>query len=248
MTDKLQGGLKDHAIRFDNFLGDIFGLNITGLKSIWAAITAPARYFTAAQSPDWEDSYTPSVRLWFSIIAFTFFLRFIWGHDDTAIMQFMVAQLQQANVSLPEGVTYQMAASSMARWTFAYTPFTYLLCLFLLGIIWPFWGRKMPLALKARYVYATVIPSTVLGIFTSLGMAWITHEQFVVYSFASMFIVIVIDSSTAWRGAFTHLGAFSKLWRSILLGLTLAFTYILASGFAQIAASYTIRVIYGNGG
>lgn len=164
MADSLKGGVRQHAIRFDNFLEDISGLNIKGLRSIGTTFTNPLDYFTAAKDADWFERYTPSTRLWFSLTAVIFFFKFLWADDDASTIQTIATQMPDNGVQLPVGATFQTAASGYAFWWFAYQPFAALVALFVLGAIWPFWGRKTPVALQARYIYAVVIPSAAFTI------------------------------------------------------------------------------------
>ena len=69
---RAQPGLNDMA-------EDIFGLSLRGLSTIWETITKPAIVFTAARTPDWNQRYTPSLRLVTSIIAVMMLLRIFWA-------------------------------------------------------------------------------------------------------------------------------------------------------------------------
>jgi len=87
---------KLNKIGFDNLLEDIFGLNIRALKTIGVMFRKPVDYFKAARTPEWEDKYTPSFRVWFGIMAILVALNFIYNNDKsamTAAYQGMVGQL-----------------------------------------------------------------------------------------------------------------------------------------------------------
>ncbi|PHR92137.1 MAG: hypothetical protein COA69_09010 [Robiginitomaculum sp.] len=71
--------LDANTIGFDDFLEDLFGLNIRGLKTLWTSFANPKAYFQACSSPNWHDKFTPSFRLWFTLSALTVFLQFFWG-------------------------------------------------------------------------------------------------------------------------------------------------------------------------
>ena len=45
-------------IGLDDFLEDMFGMNIRGFKTIWVLLTRPKLYFIAAKTPDWHARYT----------------------------------------------------------------------------------------------------------------------------------------------------------------------------------------------
>ena len=233
--------LKHHAIKLDDFIDDLFGLNMRGLKSIYIIFAFPKRYFDAARQADWAGIYNPSVRLWLAVVAVTFFLKFLWADPSSATVQSIVLRLQTLEVSLPEGVTHEMAANTLARWWFAYLPFAHLICLFLLAAIWPFWGtEKTPLALRARYIFATVVPSSVAAIFTWAGVGWISVAHFLVYLIGIYVIAFALDLTTLLRGLYGK----GQRWRAILLAVALLATSLAASSLGQIGALITISMMY----
>lgn len=235
--------IKDHAIAFDDFLEDLLGLNVRGLKSIYTIFVDPQSYFSSAKLPDWGKTYTPSVRLWLSIVAITFFFKFLWADISSAAIRYIALQFKEFEIMLPGQITYEMAAETYAQWWFAYLPFTNLVGLFLLASIWPFWcGQPTTLALRARYIYAAVIPSSCVSIFTFVGSTWLHVDYFYFYTLCLYGLSFGLDLLTLLRGVFISAGA--AVWRASALAAALLVVNIMASHGAQLGAQITISILH----
>ncbi len=235
---------KSGRITIDDLLFDIFELNLQGLRSIGTLFVNPRAYYEAADDPRWFERYTPSIRLWFSVMAVLFFFRFIWAGEDTPIVAAFAEQFEAAGVFLPEGMTYQDLGLEVATWTFAVMPFTLLLLMTVLASIYPFWGQKTTLATRQRYVFATNTPSSVLTVFSTLGLVFLPPSQFLVYSFLSAFVTLMLDGVTGYRGAFRALSGFGRVWRAALLSLSIMIATLLANFAAQIVGGAVVGYTY----
>ena len=89
----------DHPLGRDEFLYDLIGINIMGLKSLGTLIKSPAIYFEAALSPNWEGKYWPSMRMWFGLMTIMIGLQFIWASESSE----MTAMFRMLAGSLADG-------------------------------------------------------------------------------------------------------------------------------------------------
>ena len=110
-------------VSVDALIDDLFGLNWKAIKTLGVAFTCPAKLAKAAWSETWEDRYTPSFRLWFTLIAILFFFQFFWAGDDSALISLYATQVETSGVELPDGVTTLDAGKYFARINFAILPF-----------------------------------------------------------------------------------------------------------------------------
>ncbi len=210
-------------VSIDALVDDLFGLNWRAIKTLGVSVVSPAKLARAAWSDDWENRYTPSFRLWFTLIAVLFFFQFFWAGDNSALIKFYAEQLESSGVELPEGVTTLDASRYFARINFAILPFASAFCLFALGMLYRAWGFDVPLVVRVRYVFAVVIPSTAL----SLPMFWVlgaaSQTQFGLFITFSWFLPLPVDAYIAYRGVFAQFKGAGRLWRSLVLAVALFF-------------------------
>lgn len=223
-------------VGYDDLLEDTIGLNIRGLKTLATVILKPRRYFTAAADPDWYGLYTPSIRLWLSVVAIIFFFRFFWGAQASPLIEAMESQLAGSGLPLPEGMTYADAALEVGQLYFALSPVFMAVIYSLLGAVWPFWARKTSLPLRERFLFAAILPSTVFVLITTLLLAVVPAQNVVAFSFVSVGVSALIDAQTLFRGAYTGQGLFGRLWRAGLLAVVLTIVGVTSASFAQLAA------------
>lgn len=243
-SDSVTDNRQKDDLGFDDLVEDTFGLNLKGVQSILVLFRKPQAYFEAALDPDWLKTYTPSIRLWFSVTAVIFFFNFLWADTDASTIQAMITSLDESGMELPAGVTSETAALTLARWWFGFLPFTTMAFYLVLGYLWPWWGRPLTATLRIRNVFATVVPGTVLTLFTTLGMAWLPASWFLPYYVLVILMVFAVDSATAWRGLFTGLSGWARHGRALLLGGATALAALTASFVAQTLGLVTIYLFY----
>ncbi|NRA29745.1 MAG: hypothetical protein HRU11_05720 [Parvularculaceae bacterium] len=191
---------KSDDIGFDDVAGDIFGLNIRGLQSIRCLITRPEDYAASARSADWHDRFTPSVRLWTSLVAMTVLLQFIWLADDSPMVRAFVEGFASDGFALPEGVTYLDFGRSAAAWSFALMPPLQIGFYTLLALLFRAWGRPTTIALRFRYLFAVIIPSNALMVFALPLVVFVPIAYVSFYGLLLALISFFIDARTARRG------------------------------------------------
>ena len=255
MTDNhSQNQPKLNKIGFDNLLEDIFGLNIRALKTIGIMFRKPVDYFKAARTPEWEDKYTPSFRVWFGIMAILVALNFIYNNDKsamTAAYQGMVEQLatqfehdhNAANVKNGQppdiiDVDIDKAAIDMGKWAMVYYPFAYIPFMALAGIFVRFWGRSLTYVTRLRYLFAVTIPG-VAFMFVSTFLVLVVSARYFLWLTAVMFLIIVaLDFITSYRGPFRDMPRPKRLLRSAALTTILLLVYL----FGSMAATFPAMI------
>ena len=216
-------------ISWDDAAQDLFGLNIRGLKSIWALWVHPRRYFTAAQDPDWQKRFTPSIRLWLSLVALMSFLQFLWIGSDTPLVQIYAQGFKDGGAVPVEGMTHQDLGERAALWIYGITPVFQAIALIILALIYPFWGQKTSFALRQRYLFATIVPSATLMLSLLPAMGQMSIEMVANFGFVIAVIAYITDFATSFRGAFAGKSTGGRLWRSALLaGVMLLFNAVTA--------------------
>jgi len=230
-------------IGYDALIGDIFGLNIRGLKSLWISIKNPRAYYRSALSLDWQDKFTPAFRLWFTLIALTFFFQFFWAGANSATIENTMSQIDAS--TLPDGVSTRGAALEISKWSFGFLPFTFIFCLFVLAAIFPFWGEKTNFVVRQRKIFITIIPGTLLAIAMTLSFGAIPAAYFWYFLTLSYAVTFFCDSITAYRGAYSGISRSGKLWRAISLATATLITSGFASILSSILGSLAIIIKYG---
>lgn len=225
---------------YDDLLEDVLGLNVRGIKTLWTSIFKPRLYYQASRDADWAGKFTPSFRLWFSLVALTFFFQFFWARPDSAIVQDLAAQIE-AGGRLPEGISSLSAALTFSRWYYGLLPFSIAGFLSFLALIYRAFGQSLNYIERQRRIFITVIPSAIFTIFATTIFGLLSQPDFVMpLFFATLFIALILDSLTAWRGAFpAHKPRF---WRAIALGSSITVFSFIAAMSAQILTVLIIAI------
>ncbi|MEM7083127.1 MAG: hypothetical protein AAF465_10365 [Pseudomonadota bacterium] len=230
---------RPRSVSYDALVDDLVGLNWRALKTLWWSVTQPKAYSRAAWHDDWQNRYTPSFRVWFTLVAILFFFQFFWAADDSALIALFASQIERSGALLSEGVTSLDASRFFARVNFSILPIVSALCLFLLGCLWRAWGEPVPIVVRIRYVFAVVIPSTALTLpfFWFLGNA--QAESALFYVIVSWLIPPPIDAMMAGRGPLASLRGLARWWRAVALS-----GGILAAMYASALISMFLSVQY----
>lgn len=227
-------------IGFDSLLEDMFGLNIRGLKSIATTFTKPAEYYRAADHPDWLDRYTPSFRVWFGLLALYSVLRFIYGAEDSPMVEIYTGVFEEAMAAENEPrarLNATQAAQETLKWTFVFFPFALLPFYALLAWIFRAFGHATTFVQRLRYIFATILPSTLLVLLsTFLLILPLTAQHLFFVSIGSFAMILIADGTTAYRGAFSRADDKNRAGLSIVFTLLLFVSYFGASMLAAVPA------------
>jgi hypothetical protein len=224
-----------HRVSADDIVQDLFGLNLRGLRSIWTLVVRPRHYFEAATYADWQGRFTPSVRLWLSLLAIFSLLKVWFISADSPLVAAYADGFRAARVMPVEGETFESLGQAAALWTFGLVPFLQFAAMFLIATIYPIWGEKTNFALRQRYLFGIVTPSATLGLFLVIAMVLVPPSLITAYAFAMAAVSFIVDTVTGARGVFGSRGAAGRLWRAALLALAVATLNIAVNVLAQIA-------------
>lgn len=236
---------EDGPLSLDAVAEDLFGLNIRGLRSVTALWLHPAQYFSAARTPDWGSIYTPSIRLWLSFFALFSALKFWWLGSNEGMISAFADGFEQAGLMLPDDVTYRDIGKEAVLWIFGLIPILQIGTMVILSVIFPFWGERTTLALRQRYFFSAIVPSTsLMPIFMTLMML-VPSGSLSVYGVGLAVVSFAIDFQTCLRGAYPGLSTGGRIWRAGLLSLIVVVLNVILSVGAQIAGIILTSQRYG---
>ncbi|GGY52627.1 hypothetical protein [Parvularcula lutaonensis] len=220
-----------HQLGLDSFVEDLFGLNIRGLGTIRDLLVRPKAVFEAARSPDWEERYTPSIRLVFSILTVMAFFSFIWAGDDSPMVQAMIEGLLAS--SDETGRTEQEAVDIANRIVALYAasiPFVYIICHGLVSLVVRVWGKGTPALVRMRLYMLSIVPSMTFSVL-SLFLAPRFGES-LLYLALSYLTAMALDAATAYRGGIVGSSSFRRVLKAVLFALVSFVTTAVASALA----------------
>jgi len=232
-------------VTLDDMAEDIFGLNVRGIRSIGTSWINPGEYFRSALGSNWDGRFTPSIRLWFSLIALASLLQFIWIGSDTPLVSAYADGFRNAGVTLTSGLTFEALGERAALWIYAIAPvFQLLLFLLCLAFI-PLWGRKTTYSLRVRFLFIAMIPSGSLMAAFLPAMALVPATHLTALGLILGVATFFLDAITSYRGAFPELRTFARIWRSALLAAIILALNVVANIAAQIAGIVLVTNQYG---
>ncbi len=244
------------SIGFDNLIGDVFGLNIKGLKTIWTLFRHPEKYFKAAKTAEWENDYTPSFRVWFGIMAITTGLQFIWGSKTSPFYNAFLKQISAVPEQYKRGhshggkhdtshITYEAFDADAItqiylKWYFVFTPFMIIVCFALLALIFRAWGEKLTYVVRIRYLFASIVTGSFIGLVWALGSITVPQDHFMLINLAGTFLMFGAFIYTIYSGAFASVETGERIGRTIFTTFMLILFYIISIMAASILAMIVI--------
>lgn len=236
---------KKVSIDVDDIFGDLFDLNIRGIRSIAVLWRRPSAYAEAAQDPDWEDRYTPSIRLWLSIAAVGSFLQFLWISDDAPIARVYADGIAGAGLTAPEGMSLLALGREAAVWSYGLMPIIQTILLILLAILWRGWGRPISAGLRVRYLLGVVVPSGSLMLAAVPLLAFIPEEFLTPFGLILAVVAATVDVQTSARGFITAGTLGAKMVRAFALAAMLLVLNVGVSILVQVAGVIIVAYKYG---
>ncbi|WP_284388432.1 hypothetical protein [Algimonas ampicilliniresistens] len=245
MTDKRPETMQpDAKAGFEELLEDLFGLNIRSFQSFKTLFTSPVRYFNAAKTLDWgRQSFTPSPRLWLGLIAITAATRFFWGEADGAFMQAMSAQAE-AGFNAGAGdkaseivqIDWDQSLQEMFDITLIIEPFFMVVIMMLLATFIRFWGEPLTYVVRLRYLFAIIIPATLVNLVLTILVVMAPKNWIVTLSILQIGVMVGLYTMTALRGPFAGQPLDSAVPKSIVLMLILFVSVFVANLLASLIA------------
>jgi len=238
----------NHPLGRDEFLYDLIGINIIGLKSLGVLITRPQDYFKAALSPNWEGKYWPSMRMWFGLMTIMIGLQFIWASESsemTAMFRMMAGSIADGAIAGAERNGETIDFSSFDRveagkrmfknYIFIY-PFFFVAFMCLLGFIFRGWEQKLPFIARVRFIFAIIVPGSIIGILTMFLSLPFKGQAYQMASFAAMGLIFLSYAVTAYRGAYAHCDKGTRIGMSFVIALLIMITLFIAQMVAMLLA------------
>jgi len=226
-------------LRIDTIAEDIFGLNLRGLRSIGVLWRSPKLYFNAARHMDWRESFTPSI---FALLSF---FKFWWVGSSDGMIEAYANGFAQAKLPLPVGMTYPEVGREAVLLVFGLLPLFQITTTILLALTFPFWGEPTTTALRQRYLFAVIVPSSSLMPVFMTVMMFVPPQHLTLYGLGLAALTWVIDFQTGYRGAFQMAGRGGRIWRAALLSLCVVALNIATTLTAQLIGIVLITQKYG---
>jgi len=200
--------------RADDFVEDLFGLNVRGLATIKDMFVRPATVFEAARTPNWMGRYTPSIRLLFSVITVMMVFRFIWAGEGSGFAEMM--ETTQLNAD-PDATPEDMEQLSN-NYLLAY-PVAAMSVFFILSLVTNIWGKGSTLVTRIRLLFLALIPNFVLTLFLMIPLSNLKGETFLIAALALAVMMMVVDFSTVFRGLAPVYAGTQRAWRGVLFAV-----------------------------
>lgn len=246
MTEKTSDSGKTD-LSMDTMAEDLFGLNIRGVRTLGTIWVHPRRYFQAAKAQDWEDKYTPSIRLWLSFFALFSALKVWWGSHNDGLIEAYAAGYAQAGLPLPQGMTYEDIGTEAILWVFSLWPVLEIVSMILLSLVYPFWGERTSVSLRQRYLFAVIVPNASLMPLYLIVMMFVPAGMQALYALMLAPVTLLINFQTGYRGAFGQVSGMGRVWRAGLLALTVVMLSVVMSLIATVVGIMVISQKYGFG-
>lgn len=223
------------ASGWDALLDDLFGLNVRAVRSIFASVLSPAKLFTAARDADWLGRYTPSIRLVFTLIAVTVFLRFLWADEGSGLFQ-GTRDLFGTLADTFQGYDLDQLTRDYLNIYLIAFPTAYFIVHALFALVLRVWGKGTPLAVRIRLYFATLVPGLLLGVAMMGLMAALTFDQLTAWLFPMFGVVWAVYALTYFRGMAPRMSTGPRLWRSALTATLIVIADNLGSFAAYVAS------------
>lgn len=248
VTDDLSG---HHPMGSEEFLYDLIGINITGIKSLGTLITRPKLYFDAALSVDWQGRYWPSMRLWFGLMTILIGLQFLWASESsemTAMFRALVTSIIDgaSQAAARDNVVLDFSAYSIEEagkktfktWIFIY-PFFFVAFMCFLAFIFRGWERKLPFVARTRFIFAIIVPGSIIGLLATFLMLPLKGGAYQTASFVTLGATFLAYWITAYRGAYAHCDKGTAIGMSLVVSILIIVTLFLAQLTSMILSLFS---------
>lgn len=230
-------------VSYDELLDDTIGLSLKSLQSISALIRRPIEYYSAAKTPFWENRFSPSFRIYAGLIAISTGMKFLYRDPESPMVTLYAGQFKTIIESGPAdspltGVDPTLLAIATLKWYFIFSPFAMILLFTLLGFLYWGFGEKLSPVVRIRYVFATMIPASLVGILLIIPMFYgpdITKQFF---SLTGMLFMLAACWITSYKGAFSTVQTKSgRVGRATAFSVLIMIVMFISAFIAMIAGS-----------
>lgn len=201
----IQASMRDVSV--DELLDDTVGLSFKSIRSIWSLFKNPVEYFQAARAPFWENRFSPSFRVYAGLMAISTGMRFLWRDEDSPMVVMYSQLFQQIKDKPPENLDPAIIdptamAITTLKWYILIMPIALIVGYIFLGLIYWGYGEKLNPVVRIRYIFASMIPSSIVGFIMILPMFYAPAAIAGPVSLLAMLIMFGAVWITLYRGAF----------------------------------------------
>ena len=236
MRDKVAPGPGNEKPDFDSLLSDLFGLNVRGAKTLWHLLASPKRVFESARVYDWRSTYTPTMRLAFSILTVFSLLSFFWASEDGILYQTLLARFSERLAEDPNAPPIDaMLSATFAGYNFIY-PFAYMLVHTLAASVLFVWGRGTPWVARIRLYFGVASVGIALATVSVFAMPFLSLEMIVVSTLLSIVLSVMVYAIVFVRGMSGEFSAVGLYMRAVLVALFITVVDLVAASLTGIGA------------
>ncbi|GLQ19185.1 hypothetical protein ACFFUB_12270 [Algimonas porphyrae] len=238
------GSFSDRQPGSEELLEDILGLNKRSLRSLTTLFVSPADYFAAAKTIDWgRYRFTPSPRLWLGLIAITVATQFIWGKPDGSLMTITTQQIEAGfmagageDASIVPDVDWRAVVQRSFDLAMLIQPFIMMAMMMMLATFLRFWGEPLTYIVRLRYLFAIIIPASVINMLATFLLLLIPPTGITLLSLVQILVILIFYVMTTLRGPFAGHPRDSAIPKSIVIALILFVAVMITSLIAQSVA------------
>ena len=227
-------------VGFDHLADDVFGLSLRGLRTIRDAFLRPAVLFTSAREPNWERRYTPSVRLFTSLIVIILALRFLWAGPGTVVEETFAEQMDILAERYHPIFGTRESLDKIINTYFLIYPGAVVTTILAISLATFIWGKGTSWGARVRLFFAAMIPNAALSIVMVSIMGLVPPSYMMTTVIVPMFMNFAIDSTTVIRGLKPVFSLPGRIWRGVLFALLSFLSLTLASLVASIGAGFVL--------
>ena len=216
---------------WDAMLEDLIGLNIRGLRTIGTLLAAPKQVFAAAKAKDWMGrKYTPSLRLFVSLLMVVSLLQAFWAGPNSLLSRIQTEAIQaQINADAPAELQPFINSNDIWQTMLVGLPISTLIAMLVASLLLRVWGPEAKTVTRVRYYFLAIIPGWICSFALSMTLDSIPEQAALAILPNLLFIVLLVDGSTAWRGNPGNYSGFARIWRAVFFGVVNFAVYIMAN-------------------
>lgn len=231
---------------WDALMEDVLGLSIRGLVTIKDLFIRPAAVIEASRHHDWQERYTPSIRLLFSIVAVIMLLSYFWAGEISPNYQFVLQNYEQAkanNPNIPD--PRELADQFFAYWSLCF-PIFYIAVHSAGAWALRIWGRRATFTERIRQHFACIIPAMTLSVLGLLIMPLVPVERIFDYSMLTVMLGAFVTLIVFIRAKVPEYAWMGRTWRGAVFAAMVFLLDLTASVLTGTTASYlTVQLALG---
>lgn len=227
---------------WDAMMEDLLGLNIRGVQTALAIFATPRKVYSAAHSKDWQArTYTPSLRLFISLVMFVLILQAFWGGPDSHLARFQTEVIQAGlNANAPEALLPFIDARDIWETSLVSLPVATVSAMLVASLLLRVWGKGTNTVTRIRFYFLSAIPGWIVSFAVSVIANQLTYTTAIFIVGWMFYLIIMTDAFSAWRGNAGQHQGMARVWRAGLFAVTNTIAYTTG---AIIMNTYAVAVV-----